>query len=73
VLLAPEDARRLGIERGDTVRASAGGREVLLRAEVNDRIRPGTAMALWGGDGSGAGRLVTDPARPLAAEIGRRS
>jgi predicted molibdopterin-dependent oxidoreductase YjgC len=73
VLLAPEDARRLGIERGDAVRASAGGREVLLRAEVNDRIRPGTAMALWGGDGSGAGRLVTDPARPLAAEIGRHS
>ena len=73
VLLAPEDARRLGIKRGDTVRASAGGREVFLRAEVNDRIRPGTAMALWGGDGSGAGRLVTDPARPLAAEIGRRS
>ncbi len=73
VLLAPEDARRLGIERGDTVRASAGGREVLLRAEVNDRIRPGTAMALWGGDGSGARRLVTDSARPLAAEIGRNS
>ncbi len=72
-MLAPEDAHRLGIQRGDTVRLSAGGREVLLRAEANERIRPGTALALWGGDGSGAGRLVTDPARPLVAEIGRRS
>ncbi len=73
VLLAPEDARRLGIEHGDTVRVSAGDREVLLRAELNDRIPPGSAMALWGGDGSGAGRLVTDLARPLVTEIGRRS
>ena len=73
VLLAPGDAQRLGIGRGDTVRLSAGGREVLLRAEVDETIPPGAAMALWGGDGSGAGRLVSDPARSLVAEIGRRS
>ncbi len=72
VLLPAVDARRLGIERGDTVCIRAGTREVLLRAEVSDRLEGGTAMALWGGDTSGAGRLVVDPRRPLAVEIRRR-
>jgi NADH-quinone oxidoreductase subunit G len=72
VLLPAVDARRLGIERGDTVCIRAGTREVLLRAEVSDRLGTGTAMALWGGDAGGAGRLVVDPRHPLAVEIRRR-
>ena len=72
VFLSAADARRLGVERGDTVCVRAHSREVMLRAEVSDRIETGTAMALWGGDAGGAGRLVVDPRHPLAVEIRRR-
>jgi NADH-quinone oxidoreductase subunit G len=71
IRLAPADAQRLHIERGDTVRVSAGGREALLRAEIDPRLRRGTAAALLGGNGDGAARLVLQPARQLVVEIGR--
>jgi NADH-quinone oxidoreductase subunit G len=71
IRMAPQDAQRLHIEQGDTVRVSTDDREVLLRAEVDPRMRPGTATALWGGSREGVGRLVSDPSRLLVVEIGR--
>jgi NADH-quinone oxidoreductase subunit G len=71
IRLAPQDAQRLHIERGDTVRVSTGGRETLLRAEVDPGVRPGTASALWGGNGDGAARLVSHGSHQLMVEIGR--
>jgi anaerobic selenocysteine-containing dehydrogenase len=71
IRLAPVDAQRLNIERGDTVRVSTADREVLLRAEIDPRQRQGTASALLGSNCHGAARLVLEPSRRLIVEIGR--
>ncbi|MFZ5787257.1 MAG: hypothetical protein ACOY3Y_12515, partial [Acidobacteriota bacterium] len=52
----PEEARRIGVASGDTVRLASGGKEVLLRLRTDPRVRMGQLMAMWtcGNDGIGA-------------------
>ena len=40
---ATKDAKRLGITRGQTVSVSSNGTSVELRAQLNKRLRAGTA------------------------------
>jgi NADH-quinone oxidoreductase subunit G len=51
--LAPDDAERLGLARGDEVDVRSNGTSVRARVAVRERIRPGAAFLIEGlGDGA---------------------
>jgi NADH-quinone oxidoreductase subunit G len=53
--LAPSDADRLGVERGDEVDVRSNGTNVRARVALRERIRPGSGFLIAGlGDGAGA-------------------
>lgn len=58
VRIAPSDAAAAGLGEGDAVRLVSDGREVLLRAGIDRRVAPGTAVALCQSRSDGASRLV---------------
>jgi anaerobic selenocysteine-containing dehydrogenase len=59
--LAPHDADRLGVARGDEVDVRSNGTSVRARVAVRERVRPGSGFLIEGlGDVAGvlAGQLV---------------
>jgi ferredoxin-nitrate reductase len=64
--VAPEDARRLGIEDGDWVAVTSPVAQVELRARIHAGIRPGTLGLPLGGWGRAVGDADGMPSRLLA-------
>ena len=48
LIINPEDAARLGIENGATVRVANDAGEIALTAQVDDIVRPGTVVSYKG-------------------------
>jgi formate dehydrogenase alpha subunit len=71
VRLAPSDAARLGVKSGEMVRVKAGKRELLLRARLDQTVRPNTLVVLWHGKGDSAATLMVDDGQPTAVEVRR--
>ncbi|MCG6964557.1 MAG: molybdopterin-dependent oxidoreductase [Acidobacteria bacterium] len=69
--LAPSDAEAIGVHNGERVCVRAGGREILLRARLDRRVRPGRPVAQWYGGEDAAARLVESSAEPTVVEIRR--
>ena len=70
--LCPSDARELGVQAGDTIRATTDEGELLLRVRPDRTVRPGTLVVPWqtsGGDSAAV--LVADPERPVAVTVRR--
>ncbi len=59
VELHPDDAAELGVAPADLVTASGGGADVILRALVTDRVRPGQPFAPihWTGETASRARI----------------
>jgi predicted molibdopterin-dependent oxidoreductase YjgC len=70
--LSPTDAGGLGVQNGDTIRVTAGKRELLLRARLDRTVRRGTVVVPWlSGTGESASPLVVQIGEPLAVTIRR--
>lgn len=69
--MALSDAEAIGVHNGERVCVRAGGREILLRARLDRRVRPGRPVAQWYGGEDAAARLVESSAEPTAIEIRR--
>ncbi len=69
--LAPSDAEAVGVRNGERVCVRAGGREILLRARLDRRVRPGRPVAQWYGSEDAAARLMENGAEPTAVEVRR--
>jgi predicted molibdopterin-dependent oxidoreductase YjgC len=62
--VSPADASSFGIENGEPVRLSAGRREALLRARIDETVRPGAVVAHWR-----VGRELASPELPDTAAV----
>jgi anaerobic selenocysteine-containing dehydrogenase len=69
--MAPVDAQAAGLGNGDVARLVTGGREVLLRARIDRRVRPGTVMAPWRTWNDGAARLITSEGEVVQVRLRR--
>ncbi len=71
--ISPRDAATNGVQAGDMVRLTAGGREALLRARVDATVRDGTVVAPWRARWDSVAALMIPDDQPIAAEIRRSS
>ncbi len=71
--LAPRDGREAGISNGEQVRVAVDGRELLLRARYDRRVRPGTVLVSWSGLEDGAAGVMDHDAAATPAAIRRMS
>jgi predicted molibdopterin-dependent oxidoreductase YjgC len=69
--IAPVDALRLGLRNGDLVRLVSHDRELLLRARLDETVRPSTVVVQWHGKGETAAGLMVDAGQPTTVELRR--
>jgi len=56
--MAPADADSLGIAPGQSVRVASNDRELILRARVDETVRPGTVASITNGEDQAVSDLV---------------
>ncbi len=71
VRMAPADAEAAGLGNGDAVRLVTDGREVLLRARIDRRVRPGTLLVPWRNREDAASRLVGEDGVWISVQLRR--
>jgi predicted molibdopterin-dependent oxidoreductase YjgC len=71
VRLNPVDARALGVKRGEVVAVSGPRGEVLLRARLDRKVRPGTVAVAWSGSRDGASTLYQSAGEALSVSVRR--
>jgi NADH-quinone oxidoreductase subunit G len=67
--LSPDDARRLGIERGDEVEVRVDGQQVRARAVIRSGVRPGSVFLIRGTAEDNATALLNGV--PRTVEVSR--